>query len=94
MAASNTPTTSACAIRVLFGSHLGSSKRSYADQLEDGADLVEGKAVRKSPTVKQAAADVSRSDGARLCVEKAWLAGLEPPRPPPREEACKQLLAV
>ena len=63
-------------------------------ELEDGADLVEGKAVRKSPTVKQAAADVSRSDGARLCVEKAWLAGLEPPRPPPREEACKRLLAV
>jgi hypothetical protein len=59
MAASNTPTTSACAIRVLFGSHLGSSKRSYADRLEDGADLVEGKAVRKSPTVKQAAADVN-----------------------------------
>jgi len=38
---------------------LGSSKRSYADRLEDGADLVEGKAVRKSPTVKQAAADVN-----------------------------------
>ena len=53
------PKSPAYAIRTLCGSHLGSSKRSYHDQLEDGADLVEGKALRKSPTVRQAAADVN-----------------------------------
>jgi len=47
------------ATRTLLGPHLGSSKRSYHERLEDGADLVEGKAVRRSPTVRQAAADVN-----------------------------------
>jgi len=47
------------AIRTLYGPYLGSAKRPYQDRLEDGADLVEGLAERRSPTVKQAAADVS-----------------------------------
>ena len=46
------------AIRYLHGPYLGSAKRPYQDRLEDGADLVEGLAERRSPTVKQAAADV------------------------------------
>src|SRR5262245_37392805 len=45
-------------IRLLYGAHLGSAKRPYQDRLEDGADLVEGLAERRCPTVKQAAADV------------------------------------
>src|SRR5262245_37894479 len=45
-------------IRLLCGQHLGSAKRPYQDRLQDGADLVEGLAERRSPTVKQAAADV------------------------------------
>jgi hypothetical protein len=47
------------AIRTLDGHRLGSASRPYRDRLEDGADLVEGKAERKSPTIKQAAADVN-----------------------------------
>lgn len=53
MCRTSNSSTPRCRIRVLYGPHLGSSKRPYHARVCDAADMVMGLAERRWPTTEQ-----------------------------------------